>query len=201
MIKTFLLNNDDLRLSIEITLLIVISFVFFSSFGHQIQNTEATNDTPKISWTISDLIQKGGEMLNNSKYEEALVSFDHALAIDSRSVDALNGKGLVLNQLGKYEEAITWFDKALQIDPDFVIALNSKGITLLNLGKYEEAITWFDKALQIDPDFIDAIYNKADALGELGRYEEAFVWTDKALTLRPVVGSNSNSKDLMLPND
>ena len=77
----------------------------------------------------------------------------------------------------------------------------NKGVTLSNLGKYEEAITWFDKTLEINPHFVNAMYNKADALGELGKYEEALVWTDKALTLNPVTHNNSNSKDLLLPND
>jgi tetratricopeptide (TPR) repeat protein len=201
MIKTVSLKNDTLLLSPAITLLIVSTFLFIPGLYYQIQNIEATNVTPTESSPITDLIQKGGEMLNTSRYEEALVSFDRALKIDSRSVDALNGKGLLLNQLGEYEEAITWFDIALEINPDFTNALNNKGVTLSNLDKYEEAITWFDKALEINPDFVDAMYNKADALGELGKYEEALLWTDKALTLKPVTHNNSNSIDLLLPND
>ena len=168
-IRPFPLKNVVLLLSSVITLLIFVTLFFIPGFDHQIQiqNIEATSVTPIDSSTLSDLIQKGGEMLNASRYEEALVSFDRALMIDSMSVDALNGKGLVLNQVGKYEEAITWFDKTLEINPHFV----------------------------------DAMYNKADALGELGKYEEALVWTDKALTLKPVTHNNSNSKELLLPND
>jgi tetratricopeptide (TPR) repeat protein len=200
-IRPFPLKNVVLLLSPLITLLIFITFLFISGFDHQIQNTEATSVTPTDSSTLSDLIQKGGEMLNTSRYEEALVSFDRALMIDSMSVDAQNGKGLVLNQLGKYDEAITWFDKTLEINPDFTNALYNKGVTLSNLGKYDEAITWFDKTLEVNPYFVDAMYNKADALGELGKYEEALVWTEKALTLKPVTHNNSNSKDILLPND
>jgi tetratricopeptide (TPR) repeat protein len=201
MTRTVSPKNVALLLSPVITLLIFITFLFISGFDHQIPNTEATSNTPTDSSPITDLIQKGGEMLNTSRYEEALVSFDRALMIDSMSVDALNGKGLVLNQLGKYEEAITWFDKVLEINSDFTNALYNKGVTLSNLGKYEEAITWFDKTLEINPHYVDAMYNKADALGELGKYEEALVWTDKALTLKPVTHNNSNSKGLLLPND
>jgi len=166
-ISPFTLKNDAFLLSPVITLLILSTFLFILGFDHLIQNIEATSNTPIDSSTLSDLIQKGAEMLNISRYEEALVSFDRALIIDSMSVDALNGKGLVLNQLGKYEEAITWFDKTLEINPHFV----------------------------------DAMYNKADALGELGKYEEAVEWTDKALTLKPVTHNDSNSKDLLLPNE
>ncbi len=200
-ISPFILKNGALLLSLVITLLIFITFLFISGFVHHIQNSEATSNTPTDSSTLSDLIQKGGEMLNNSRYEEALVSFDRALMIDSMSVDALNGKGLVLNQLGRYEEAITWLDKVLEINPDFTNALYNKGVTLSNLGKYEEAITWLDRSLEINPNFVDAMYNKADALGELGKYEESLVWTDKALTLKPVTHNNSNPNSLLLPND
>ncbi|HEU4468937.1 MAG TPA: tetratricopeptide repeat protein [Nitrososphaeraceae archaeon] len=200
-INRFILKNGALLLSLVITLLIFITFLFISGFDHQIQNSEATSNTPTDSPTLSDLIQKGGERLNTSRYEEALVSFDRALMIDSMSVDALNGKGLVLNQLGRYEEAITLFDKVLEINPDFTNALYNKGVTLFNLREYEEAITWFDRSLEINPNFVDAMYNKADALGELGKYEESLVWTDKALTLKPVTHNNSNSNSLLLPND
>jgi len=195
------MKNGALLLSLVIALLILLTFLFISGFDYQIQNAQATSNIPTESFTISDLIQKGGEMLNTSRYDEALVLFDRALMIDSMSVDALSGKGLVLNQLGKYEEAITLFDKVLEINPDFTIALYSKGVTLSNLGKYEEAITWFDKSLEINPHLVDAMYNKADALGELGKYEEALEWTDKALTLKPLTHNNSNSNDLLLPND
>jgi tetratricopeptide (TPR) repeat protein len=201
MTRTVSPKNVAILLSPVITLLIFITFLFISGFDYQIQNTEAASNTPTDYSPITDLIQKGGEMLNTSKYEEALVSFDRALMIDSMSVDALNGKGLVLNQLGKYVEAIIWFDKVLEINPDFTNALYNKGVTLSNLGKYEEAITWFDKTLEINPYYVDAMYNKADVLGELGKYEEALVWTNKALTLKPITHNNSNSKGLLLPND
>ena len=183
-----------------ITLLIIATCLSMSGLNHQIQSTEGTSTT-SIESSTSDLIHQARELQKASRFEEALVAYDKVLKIDPRSVDGLNDKGLILNQLGKYEEAITWFDKSLEIDPIFTNGVNNKGITLSNLGKYEEAITWFDKALEIDPDFADAMYNKADALGELGRYEEALVWTDKALSLKPAVQNNSNSNDLFLPND
>jgi len=143
-----------------------MTFLSMSGFNYQIQSTKATSKAPNES-SISGLIQEGGALLNASRFEEALVSYDKVLKIDPRSVDALNGKGLILNQLGKYDEAITWFDKALEIDPAF----------------------------------IDAMYNKAHALGELGKYKEALEWTDMALTLKPIIQNNSNSNNLLLPND
>jgi len=199
-VKTFPIKKYAPTLSILISLLVITTFLSMSGFNNHAQSTEATNITPNES-SISGLLQEGYALLNASRFKEALISYDQALKIDPGSVDALNGKGLILNQLGKYEEAIIFFDKALEIDPNFVNALNNKGITLSNLGKYEEAIIFFDKALEIDPGFIDAMYNKADALGELGKYQESLEWTERALTLKPAIQNNSDSSDLLLPND
>ena len=200
LIKTFPIKKYALVLSTLISLLVITTFLSMPGSNYHAQGTDETSNTPNES-SISRLLQEGRVLLNASRFEEALISYDKVLKIDPRSVDALNGKGLILNQLGKYEEAITWFDKALEINPNFVNALNNKGIALANLGKYEEAITWFDKALEIDASYIDAMYNKADALGELGKYEESLEWTDRALTLKPAVQNNANSNILLLPND
>ena len=150
---------------------------------------------------ISEMIQNGNAFFNTSEYDKAMTTFDQVLKLDSSSVDALNGKGLVFNNLGKYQEAISLFDMALKIDPNFVETLNNKGIALSNLGKYQEAISWFDMALKIDPNFVGALYNKADALGELGSYEEAFIWTEKALAIDTANQNTSMSTSALLPNE
>jgi len=121
-----------------------------SGLNHQIQSTEGTSTTP-IESSTSDLIHQARELQKASRFEEALVAYDKVLKIDPRSVDGLNDKGLILNQLGKYEEAITWFDKALEIDPDFIDAMYNKADALGELGRYEEALVWTDKALSLKP--------------------------------------------------
>ena len=54
------------------------------------------------------------------------------LKIDPNHVNALNNKGLALNNLGKYEEAIDWFDKALEIDPIMLMLWVTK-VSLLKI--------------------------------------------------------------------
>jgi tetratricopeptide (TPR) repeat protein len=60
------------------------------------------------------------------KFQEAIVWYDKALAIDPKNVDVLTAKGLTLYNLQKYQEAIVWIDKALAIDPDNAYALERK---------------------------------------------------------------------------
>jgi tetratricopeptide (TPR) repeat protein len=167
---------------------------------HYVQYADAAVNHTNFTSNISEMIQQGNDFLNTSEYTKAMINYEQVLKLDSRSVEALNGKGMVLNTLGKYSEAISWFDMALKIDPNFVQSLNNKGIALSNLGKYQEAISWFDMALKIDPNFVDALYNKADALGELGSYDEAFTWTEKALAIDTARKSSSISSNTLLPN-
>jgi len=127
-----------------------MTFLSMSGFNCQKQSIEATRNSSNES-SISGIIQEGQALLNASRFEEALISYDKALKIDPRSVEDLNGKGLILNQLGKYEEAITWFDKALEIDPDFIDAMYNKADSFGELGKYEESLEWTDRALTLKP--------------------------------------------------
>ena len=196
-VKTCTLKKDSLLGCLIVTVLLTVMFVGIADT----RNIEAIVSQPINSTFVSELIQKGKMLFNNSKYEEAIQSYDQVLVMDPRSIDALNGKGLAFNNLGRYEEAITWFDKAIKIDPTFIHTLNNKGVTLANLGRYEEAITWFDKAIKIDPNFVDALYNKGGALGELGKYQEAIVWTNKALDIDISKQNASNSKQQIVPNE
>jgi len=179
---------------------LIFEILSVGDITHYLQHVDAVVNQTNITSSITELIQKGNDYFNRSEFTKAMTNYDQALKLDSMSVEALNGKGMVLNSLGKYHEAISWFDMALKIDPNFVQALNNKGIVLSNLGKYQEAISWFDMALKIDPNFVDSLYNKADALGELGSYDEAFTWTEKALAIDTARKNTTTSSNTMLPN-
>jgi tetratricopeptide (TPR) repeat protein len=187
--------------SFTLTILIILIYICTAHITSQIIDVEAISSQTNNSSFVHEMIEGGNLSLNKSKYEDAVKSFDQALKIDPRSVEALNGKGLALNNLGRYEDSITWFDNALKIEPTFINALNNKGVALANLDRFEEAITLFDKAIKIDPNFVDALYNKGGALAELGKYDEAAMWTNKALEIDKTHQNASNSKSLLLPND
>ena len=195
LIKKFILISS-LAVTIILTLLICTAHV-----SYQIIDVKAISSQTINSTFVSERILEGNLLINKSKYEDAIKSYDQALKIDAKSVEALNGNGLAFNNLGRYQDAINWFDKALIIEPTFVNALNNKGVALANLDKFEEAITLFDKAIKIDPNFVDAFYNKGGALAELGKYDEAAMWTNKALEIDKTRQNASNSKTLLLPND
>ncbi|MCL1466759.1 tetratricopeptide repeat protein [Argonema galeatum] len=126
------------------------------------------------------LFELGRVFAAGEEYEEAIASFDRALAIKPDDDAAWNNRGFALYNLGRYEEAIASYDRSLAIKPDNDGAWNYRGIALGNLGRYEEAIASYDCALAIKSDDHYAWHNRGISLKKIGRYEEALASYKKA---------------------
>lgn len=126
---------------------------------------------------------KGNDLANLGKYEEAIEAYDQALKIDPEYVKAWYNKGSSLAILERDEEAIKAYDQALKYDPEKVDAWYNKGNSFYNLGKYEEAIDVYDQVLKIDPEYINAWTNKGNSLYVLGRSDDAIEAYNQALKI------------------
>jgi tetratricopeptide (TPR) repeat protein len=78
---------------------------------------------------------------SRGKASEARDSFDQALKLDPRSVDALVGQGEVLYSEGRNTEALARFDTAVQIDPKNVRAIVSDAKAKIVLERLADAKT------------------------------------------------------------
>ena len=85
-------------------------------------NANATQDE------VAVLNSKGVSLNALGKYNESIVYFDKALAIDPKNVLALNEKGNAFGGLGNYIQAIASYDKALTVDPKNATVLDNKGV-------------------------------------------------------------------------
>jgi tetratricopeptide (TPR) repeat protein len=63
-------------------------------------------------------------------FDEALASYDHALALKPDYFDALNNRGVTLHELRRFPEALASYDRALALRPDHAGALNNRGMPL-----------------------------------------------------------------------
>lgn len=120
---------------------------------------------------VENLLNESMTLINNSKYEDALIYLDKILTLDENNLQALSNKGGLLIKLEKYDEAIEYLDKAIKIKPDFVEALNNKGIALFNIGKYSDAAIIFYESSKIDPDNQISKYNAREVIQKI-----PYVW-------------------------
>lgn len=108
--------------------------------------------------------------------EEALASYERALAIRPDDLQALSNRSVALDGVGRSDEALLGYERALAIRPDYAPALANRGNTLRRLGRFAEAESSYDSALKLQPGFPDYRFNRALLLLLLGRLAEG--WRD-----------------------
>ena len=66
------------------------------------------------------------------RLEEALASYDKALALKPDFAEAYNNRGNALKELKRLDEALASYDRALAIKPDYAGALQSGNDRLID---------------------------------------------------------------------
>jgi len=128
---------------------------------------------------------KGVSLNNLGRSEEAIVCFDHALALYPSYENAWNNKGVALYDLQRYAEATDCCNRTLEINPQSAGGWTNKGLALRAMEKPTEALYCLNRALELSPHDIKSLINMGSMLVELGRREEALTYYDRALELDP----------------
>ncbi|MBP0019598.1 MAG: tetratricopeptide repeat protein [Cyanobacteria bacterium SBLK] len=153
----------------------------FNELMSQMGTSQSVLPSFQESLSYQEWFDRGIQLGNLGRFEEALTCFDQALQFQPDKYEAWLSQGFALFNLGRFEEALTCFDQALQFQPDYHEAWVNRGNALFNLGRLEEAIASYDRALQFQPDYHEAWVNRGLALFNLGRLEEAIASYDRAL--------------------
>ena len=106
-------------------------------------------------------------------YEEALQSYNKAVACKPDYVAAYFNRGNTLFRLERYEEALQSFLKVIQLRPEYAEAHYNCGTVFFRLKRYEEALSRYDIALFIRPDYQQASARREHLLKELERDRRA----------------------------
>ena len=100
----------------------------FGALSLQIANyqqaAEYFSKALKINQNEGVFINQGFAFQELQLFEEAITSYDNAIAINPLCQNAYYNRGNLLTQLNRTEEAIFSYDKAISIDSDFVILQN-----------------------------------------------------------------------------
>ena len=120
-----------------------------------------------------------------SRNEEALASYQAALALKPDYVDALYNRGNAFYALGRATEALASFERALALKPDYADALLNRAQILHDLGRAPEALDSIERALALKPDHAAALALRGRLLTALKRDAEALVSFERALALKP----------------
>ena len=135
-------------------------------------NTQQTDYNEDLEFRKRDLYKKGINHMASEKLEDAIRSFELALRIDQKYVDAWIKKGYAHFHMNEYNAAISSYDKALEIDLNNAEAWNLKGLSYYRMKNYDKAIAACEKAIDINPNDGMSWYNEACYLTLSGRIDE-----------------------------
>jgi tetratricopeptide (TPR) repeat protein len=128
---------------------------------------------------------RGAILQMMKRYDEALASYDKAIALKPDYANAHFNRGSALKQLNHFEEALASYDKAIALNPGHAEAHNNRGALLQQMRRYDEAIASYDKAIAAKPDHAAAYNNRGTTLLSKGDMREAEKMFRKALELKP----------------
>lgn len=107
------------------------------------------------------------------EFEQALISYDQAIALDPKWTDAYIGRGIVKDLLLRTGAAIADLERALKIDPENGDALYYLGNTLGRAGRYDDALQAYEKLNSLEPENLEGWLDHSDLLLHLKGPESA----------------------------
>ena len=116
-----------------------------------------------------DPIEKGWELLDNGKIDDARKIADRAVTSDPESPEAHTLVGAVANAEGDFDGALEAFEKAMELDDQYLDPILLAAETHALEGDAPEALRLVERALDVaeeEDEYVDAVLLKAEI--ELG---------------------------------
>jgi Tfp pilus assembly protein PilF len=170
-----------------------VPLISISSNEDDFFTTQTTNENYIVEFLASKrdeksqkYINKGHRNLANNNFQEAIKSFQMALALNE-SAEILNLIGWTYSLAGDLNKAKEYALKAIENDSQYGPALNDYGNYLFIEGKTKESLKWFELAKRaINYDNREfAFINAGKAYLQIDMYTEALNEFSLALTFTP----------------
>jgi tetratricopeptide (TPR) repeat protein len=124
--------------------------------GHALSKEHVIETAPVIPPTapeaptatkVSVLLAKGEVLLETERFQDAVNSFNEALAYEPDNAEVHLKKGIALERSNKLELALSCYNDALRLNPKRSFAYVHKARVLAALHRYDEALSVYDMAL------------------------------------------------------
>lgn len=166
-----------------------VSEPFFSESSQHVKVTissRQTTPTGRISTIRTDAHRLRGELLyDDERYQEALLFFKRAIALNPVDVHAHIRIGNALFALGKYQESLEAYERALELDPANSAYEVERAKALIALKRDDRALEACARAQQLDPLNAAAYGVQGNIYLELGLDEGALRCYEQAIERDP----------------
>lgn len=127
--------------------------------------------------------QLGTKQLQSNKYDDALQSFDFAIAINPHNISAYAQKALCYEKVKYWESAIQVYESSLEHDESPAFTHLQIGYCYNKLGSIFKALKSFLQVVYLDAQLDQAWYEIFEIYNNLANYDEALYYINKALEI------------------
>jgi RNA polymerase sigma factor (sigma-70 family) len=130
-------------------------------------------------------IRRGKAYLADDAYDKAIVDFNQALRLDTKSAVAYFNLGRAHKLKGDYTEALSDYTQAIQLNPKMVAAYVNRGQIFNMAQRYDDSIADFDQAIALAPQRPIPYLNRGVAFGAKAEYDKARADFSQTIALAP----------------
>jgi tetratricopeptide (TPR) repeat protein len=131
--------------------------------------------------------RRGDSFFARRLYEDAIIEYRRAVALDKYNASTLNRLGLVYHQSQKLNDAERYYREALKQNPYFLEVINNIGTVEYARQRYDSALELYQRALRIRPQSPTILLNMGACLFDMKRYDDAIKATQQAIEIDPKV--------------
>ncbi|HSF89709.1 MAG TPA: tetratricopeptide repeat protein [Saprospiraceae bacterium] len=179
-------SKQNLGLSI-LALVIVVNSVltFMRNNVWKDEITLCTDSIKKSPGKARPYNNRGDALVDEQRYDEALLDFDKAIELQPKYAMAHYNRGNLYQKQKKYELALADFNNAVRYERDFDKAYNNRGTLYKETNRLDEAIVDYDRAISLNPDYHMAYNNRGSVYILQKQYQRAIEDLDQAIALKP----------------
>jgi predicted O-linked N-acetylglucosamine transferase (SPINDLY family) len=128
---------------------------------------------------------QGNALSNLGRNEEALLSYDNAVALKPDHAFAHLGRGNALSAMGSQEQALASYDRSIALAPGFAMGHYNRARLLYEMNRLPESLASYDKAIALEPNYFEALDNRGTVLRALLQHQAALASHRRAIAVAP----------------
>ena len=126
---------------------------------------------------------KGLELAQQGKAEEAINLFDKSIALNPNEYLAWYNRGITKMMIHFYEDAVADFNQTIKLYPGYKKAYINRGTARKHLTDYDGALADYNYAMKLDSNNAEVIYNRGLLNNLIGNRVPACLDFERALKL------------------
>ncbi|MCL7452641.1 MAG: tetratricopeptide repeat protein [Anaerolineae bacterium] len=135
--------------------------------------------TAGASQAADEHFQKGNELFDQGKFEEAIDEYGAALEEDPDNVSVLVNLGVAYYNSGELDQAVEKYNRALELAPDDADIHSNLGAAYVQQQDLQAGLEEYQRAIELDPNLAQAYFGLGVIHDGLGQPEDAIAAFEK----------------------